>query len=132
MGRTKRAAAAAAEKAIKGADAAADKASKKSKTGLAVGDELPSFEVETDSEATLSSADLVRNGCFMVVLWMQCMLALYSTENRLGVTSPALGTHHTASRHSDALQGHDDATCESCLTWAPDAVRHVLVMAGIV
>lgn len=60
MGRPKRAAAAAAEKAIKGDDAASDKASKKSKSGLAVGDELPSFELQTDTEATLSSADMVR------------------------------------------------------------------------
>lgn len=58
MGRPKRGAAAAAEKAMKGEDA---NANKKSKAGLAVGDDLPSFQLETDSEATVSSADLVRS-----------------------------------------------------------------------
>lgn len=60
MGRPKRAAAAAAEKAIKGDEPAPTKGSKKVKSGLAVGDDLPSFELQTDTEATLSSTEMVR------------------------------------------------------------------------
>ena len=62
MGRPKRAAPAAAEKAIQGEEPATSKGNKKAKSGLAVGDELPSFELQTDTEATLSSADMVRTG----------------------------------------------------------------------
>ena len=51
MGRPKRGAAAKSE---------ASEDTKKAKGGLAVGDNLPEFELETDTEQTVSSADMVR------------------------------------------------------------------------
>jgi hypothetical protein len=42
------------------AKAAAEEESKKAKSGLAVGDKLPEFELQNDEEQTVSSADLVR------------------------------------------------------------------------
>jgi hypothetical protein len=42
------------------AKAAAEEESKKAKSGLAVGDQLPDFELQNDEEQTMSSADLVR------------------------------------------------------------------------
>lgn len=50
MGRPKRAAAAKAEK---------PPAAKQAKGGLAVGDNLPEFELETDEQKTVASQDLV-------------------------------------------------------------------------
>lgn len=58
MGRPKRAAAAKAEEKAAAAASPA-KAAKKAKGGLAVGDDLPEFELQTDEEQTLASADLV-------------------------------------------------------------------------
>lgn len=52
MGRPKRATAAKNE---------SQEDTKKVKGGLAVGDQLPEFELETDEEKTVSSADMVRN-----------------------------------------------------------------------
>lgn len=57
MGRPKRAAAAKAEEKV--AAASPQPKAKKAKGGLAVGDQLPEFEVQTDEEQTLSSTDLV-------------------------------------------------------------------------
>jgi hypothetical protein len=42
------------------AKAAAEAESKKAKSGLAVGDQLPDFELENDEEQTVSATDLVR------------------------------------------------------------------------
>lgn len=57
MARPKRAAAAKAEAQAKPSP------SKKAKGGLAVGDQLPGFELETDEEKTLSSVDMVSSQC---------------------------------------------------------------------
>jgi hypothetical protein len=53
MARPKRAAAAKAEAQAKPSP------QKKAKGGLAVGDQLPEFELETDEERALSSVDMV-------------------------------------------------------------------------
>lgn len=55
MGRPKRAAAAKAEEKV----AAASPQPKKAKGGLAVGDQLPAFELQTDEDQTLASDDMV-------------------------------------------------------------------------
>jgi peroxiredoxin Q/BCP len=83
MGRPKRAAAAAAEKALKADDTANKTSNKKSKSCLAVGDELPSFELQTDTEATLSSADMVQDNGIV--------LFCYPKANTGGCTTQAVG-----------------------------------------